>query len=164
MGETYVECLVKAKQSTPAKVLKVFLVALTALMVVAMMILPVTLIVAIITGVAAYFVNLYSDLEYEYLYIDRELVIDKVMAKSKRKRVAVYNIDRMEIFAPIKSYHLDSYRNRNANEKDYSVGEELKPDLRYVMYYEGGEKIILNPSEDMVKAIRNIAPRKVFTD
>ena len=49
-------------------------------------------------------------------------------------------------------------------EKDYSVGEELKPDRRFAMYYEGGEKIILSPSEEMVKAMKNVAPRKIFSD
>ena len=49
--------------------------------------------------------------------------MDKVMAKAKRKRVATYSIDRLEILAPIKSYHLDNYKNRNVKVKDYSIGE-----------------------------------------
>lgn len=118
----------------------------------------------VITGVGAYFVTLYSDLEYEYLYLDKELVIDKVLAKSKRKRVATYQVERMEILAPFHSYHLDNYKNRQVKIRDYSIGEELKPDLRYAAYYEGGEKLILSPSEELVKAIRNVAPRKVFMD
>ena len=34
----------------------------------------------------------------------------------------------------------------------------------YVWAYEGGEKIVFNPSEEMIKALRNVAPRKIFTD
>ena len=75
-----------------------------------------------------------------------------------------YTIDRMEIFAPVRSYHLDNYRNRNVKAKDFSIGEELQPDKRFVMYYEGGEKIILSPSEELVKVMKNVAPRKVFAD
>ena len=90
--------------------------------------------------------------------------MDKVMAKSKRKRVGTYQVDRIEILAPIKSYHLDNFKNRNVKVTDYSIGEELKPDLRYALYYEGGEKLILSPSEELVKAVRNVAPRKVFMD
>ena len=164
MSETYVECLVKKKQSAGAKFLKVFLIVLTVFFCIVMMVFAVAMILALITGVAAYFVNLYTDLEYEYLYLDKELVVDKVMAKSKRKRVATYSVDRMEVLAPVHSYHLDNYKNRNVKVKDYSIGEELKPDLRYAMYYEGGEKIILSPSEEMVKALKNVAPRKVFND
>ena len=90
--------------------------------------------------------------------------MDKVLAKSKRKRVATYSVDRMEILAPIKSHQLDNYKNRNVKEKDFSIGEVCQPDLRYAMYYEGGEKLILSPSEALVKAIKNVAPRKVFMD
>ena len=86
------------------------------------------------------------------------------MAKSRRKRVGTYSVDRMEILAPVKSYHLDGFKNRNVKVKDYSIGEELQPDKRYAMFYEGGEKILLSPSEELVKAVRSVAPRKVFLD
>lgn len=166
MSETYVECLIKAKSDTKAQLLKILLIALTVIF--AFLGFAAAkwymTILAIACGVGAYFVGVNNDVEYEYLYLDRELVIDKVLAKTRRKRVGTYSLDRIEIFAPIKSYHLDNYRNRNANVKDYSIGEELKPDRRYVLYYEGGEKLILSPSEELVKAMKNVAPRKVFMD
>ena len=168
MSDAYVECLVKAKTSFLGKFLKVLLITLAVLCGIAFFVLPplmmFALIGAILTGGGAYFVNLFTDLEYEYLYLDKELVVDKVMAKSKRKRIATYHLDRIEILAPIKSYHLDNYKNRTAKVKDYSIGEELKPDKRFVMFYEGGEKIILSPSEDMIKIMKNVAPRKIFSD
>ena len=70
----------------------------------------------------------------------------------------------MEILAPIKSYHLDNFKNRTVKEKDYSIGYEDQPDRRYAMYYEGGEKLILSPSPEMIKIMKNVAPRKVFND
>lgn len=164
MSDTYVECLVKAKQSPVAKFVKVILIVLTVFFGIIMLVFAPAMIAALITGVGAYLVNMFTDLEYEYLYLDKEIVIDKVMAKSKRKRIATYSVDRMEILAPVKSYHLDNYKNRNVKEKDYSIGEVLQPDLRYAMYYEGGERILLSPSEDMIKALKNVAPRKVFND
>jgi len=114
--------------------------------------------------VGAYFVGMYTDVEYEYLYLDKELVVDKVLGKSKRKRVTTYQLDRVEILAPVKSYHLDNYRNRNVKVKDYSIGEELQPDKRFAMYYEGGEKVLLSPSEELIKAMKSVAPRKIFAD
>ena len=168
MSETYVECLVKAKTSGLAKFGKVVLITLTVIFVLAVFLLPPLMmfafIGALITGVGAYFLNLFTDLEYEYLYLDKEPVVDKVMAKSKRKRVATYQLDRIEILAPVKSYHLDNYKNRNAKQKDYSIGEVLQPDRRYAMYYEGGEKILLSPSEELIKVMKNVAPRKVYSD
>ena len=47
---------------------------------------------------------------------------------------------------------------------DYSCGVEEKPDRRYVMIYDGGRKVLLQPSEAMVRAIQSVAPRKVFLD
>lgn len=165
MSDTYVECLVKAKQRGIFKFLFGLLLVLTVIFFLSMFVLSyIGLILMAISGVGAYFLKMNTDLEYEYLYLDRELVVDKVMAKSKRKRVATYSLSRIEIMAPIKSYHLDNYKNRQVKVKDYSVGEELKPDLRYAVYYEGGEKILLNPSPEMVKAMKNAAPRKVFSD
>ena len=129
------------------------------------MIFIIALIPAILFGVAAYFVSMNTDLEYEYLYLDRELTVDKVMAKSKRKRVAVYSLDKMEIVAPVKSWHLDNFKNRQTSRNvDYSSGEEKQPDKRFVFYYEGNQKVIFEPSEEMVKAMQFAAPRKVFKD
>lgn len=167
MSESYVECLVKQRTSLPGKFLKYLLIMLTAVFAVLSVLTGmnfVMFLIAVAMGAGAYFVYLYTDLEYEYLYLDRELTVDKVMAKTKRKRVAVYQMDRIEILAPIKSYHLDDYRNRTVKEKDYSIGYEDKPDLRYCMYYEGGEKLILSPSPEMIKAMKNTAPRKIFND
>ncbi len=164
MSDMYVECLVKTKTSMLGKFLRILLIMLTVVFALAMILIPYAILLAAAAGVGAYFTGYLTDVEYEYLYLDKELVVDKVMAKSKRKRVATYSLDRMEILAPIKSYHLDNYRNRTAKVKDYSIGEELQPDRRFVMYYEGGEKIILSPSEEMIKVMRNTAPRKIFAD
>ena len=165
MSEAYVECLVKAKPSILGKFFKYLLIMLTVALALLMFLTMnvILMILAVVTGVGAYFVNLFTDLEYEYLYLDKELVIDKVMAKSRRKRVATYSLDKVEILAPIKSYHLDNYKNRNVKQKDYSIGIEEKPDLRYAMYYEGGEKLLLSPSPEMIKIMKNVAPRKVFS-
>lgn len=164
MSETYVECLVKKKSNTGM----VFLRMLTTIMAVAFVVIGVivwqALFIGLAMGVAAYFIYLNADLEYEYLYLDKEITIDKVMAKSKRKRVVKYEVERMEILAPIKSWHIDEFKNRSVKTVDYSSGVEKQPDLRYVMYYEGNLKVILEPSMEMVKAIKNIAPRKVFMD
>ncbi|MCM1102339.1 MAG: DUF6106 family protein [Clostridium sp.] len=164
MSDTYVECLVQAKKSTAAKALTVVLIIVAVLSVLAMFIFPLAMALAGIAGVAAYFVNLYSNVEYEYLYLDKELSVDKILAQSRRKRVAVYSLDRMEAFAPIHSWHLDNFKNRNVKVTDYSIGRELMPDERYAMYYEGGVKVILSPSEEMVKVLKNVAPRKVFNE
>lgn len=164
ISDTYVECLVKKKTSTLFLLLRILSVMLTVVFILLGLILWPALIIGVLTGVAAYFIYLNSDLEYEYLYLDKEITIDKVMAKTRRKRVAKYDVQRMEILAPMNSYHLGDYKNRTAKTNDYSSGEVKQPEVRYVMYYEGGQRVILEPDGELVKAIKNVAPRKVFTD
>lgn len=166
MNETYVEWMVKKKTPVYMTFLKMLLIILTVIIGLLGMVgfNLVLFIVAVVLGVAAYFVSLNSDLEYEYLYVDKELTVDKVMAKSRRKKVASFDMGKMEVMAPIKSYHLDNYKNRQGKAVDYSSGEEQQPDRRYVFYYDGQQKVIFEPNAEMVKAIQFAAPRKVFTD
>lgn len=165
MSESYVECLVKQKNSMAAVLLKwVLIVAAVLFGILGLMGAFIPLIIAVVLGVCAYIVALRSDLEYEYLYLDKEITIDKIMRQTKRKKVATLEVERMEIIAPFHSHRIDSYRNRQFKTVDYSIGEEKKPDLRYVMYYNGEKRIILSPSPELLKAIHAVAPRKVFTD
>ena len=162
MSETYVECLVKQKTKGLAKAGKVILIVFTVLFVIMMLVIPIFFIAAVITGVGTYLVNMFTDLEYEYLYLDKELVVDKVMAKTRRKRVGTYSLDRMEIMAPIKSYHLDNYKNRTVKVKDYSVGEELQPDKRYAMFYRRWREDPLKPFRGDGKGNEKCCPQKSF--
>ena len=165
MGETYVECLIKRR--TPAGLR--FLKLLTGMLGAAFILLGLTvrieaLVIGLLLLVAAYYISINSDLEYEYLYLDKEVTVDKVVAKMNRKRVALYQLESMEIFAPVQSHRLDGYRNRKVTTLDYSSGILMQPDRRYAMYCEGGIRVILEPSPEMVKAMKSAAPRKVFTD
>ena len=165
MSETYVECLVKSQASILVRFAKYLLILLTAALgLVGMIGVWPALFMALATGIGAYFAWMNAEIEYEYLYLDKELSVDKVMAQTKRKKVATFEVERIEILAPIKSYHLDNYKNRQCQVSDYSVKVEEQPDLRYVMFYDGTKKIILSPSPELVKAMKNVAPRKVFTD
>lgn len=164
MNETYVEWLVKRKTPAYLTLLKMVFIMMTVCFFLAGLIFVPALLVALAMGVAAYFITMNANLEYEYLYVDKELSVDKVMNKSKRKRVATFDIGKVEIMAPMKSHHLDSYQNRNYKVVDYSSWTEKQPEVRYVFYYDGRQKVVFEPNEDMIKAIINVAPRKVFKD
>ena len=164
MSETYAECLVARKPSVLLSFLKILLIMLTVVFVLIGAIYIPGLVVAAITGVGAYFATMNANIEYEYLYLDREVSVDKVMAKSRRKKANTFSVDKMEVLAPLNSHRLDSYRNRNAKTLDYSSGVAAQPERRYMMVCEGDVKVIFEPNAEMVKAIQSIAPRKVFTD
>ena len=164
MNESYVECLVARRPSGGMKALKVALIVLTVIGVLLGMIAFPLLIVAAAAAVGAYFASLYSSLEYEYLYVDKEISVDKILNKSKRKKAEKFEMDRVEIFAPVNSWHLDNYKNRQFKTTDYSSGVAGQPDRRYAMIYTGERKILFEPNEEMVKAMQAVAPRKVFLD
>ena len=165
MNETYVECMIKKKPNPLMKALKFFVIMMAVIFILLGMLGAIFLLLfGAVFAAIAYFVSLNTDLEYEYLYVDRQLSVDKVMNRSKRKKVVEFDLERMEILAPIGSYHLDGLKNRTATLQDYSSGIINQPDTRYLMYYDGKQKIIFEPNEEMVKAIHMIAPRKVFKD
>ena len=159
MNESYVECLVAKKPSSGMKALKVFLIVLAVIFFLLSM-----LNALMWPGIGAYFTSLNASVEFEYLYVDKEISVDKILNKTKRKKVEKFETERMEIFAPINSWHLDNMKNRQLKVTDYSSGVAGQPDRRYVMIYSGDRKIIFEPSEAMVKALQSVAPRKVFFD
>ena len=164
MNETYVEIMVKKKTPVYMSLLKILTIMLAVCFVLlGMWYLP-AFIIGVVMGVAAYFIYMNADLEYEYLYVDKELSVDKIMAKKGRKRVATYDMGKMEILAPMNSYHLDNYKNRSDKTVDYSSGMVKQPDTRYVFYYDGRQRVVIEPNEELIKAIQMIAPRKVFKD
>ena len=166
MTESYKELLVKKERGVKENILRGVVVVPTVIAVL-MALLTFNLlffIAAIGFGVLTYFVFLWTDVEYEYLYLDKEITVDKIMAKTKRKRVLTISVDKIEILAPVKSYQLDSYKNRQIKETDYSSGSDLPEEKQYAMYYDGQQKYLLNLTEDFANTIKGIAPRKVFLD
>lgn len=176
MSEAYVECLIQSKPNIKAKLLRAFFILCCIACAVTMFLFPqyyMYLMLGIFAfGIGVYMSNSYVGVEYEYLYLDKEIVIDRIYNQSRRKRVATYKFSKIEVIAPIKSHHLDNYgRVSDGNYGDssnkvvdYSIGFEAKPDLRYVIVYEGRQKILFNPNEEMIKVMKNAAPRKVFSD
>ena len=165
---SYVECLVSSKASPVMVILKGITMALTVLFAISSLLLGfgiVGMILAIVAGVAYYFVSLNASIEFEYQYCDREITVDKVLNKSRRKNIGKYDVGRIEAMAPSKSYHLDEYKNKTYKVLDFSAREkDPQPDPTYTIYYDGKEKIILEPTKEFVDAVKNVAPRKVFFD
>lgn len=162
---SYVEILVARKPSLVMQVLKYVLILLAAFSFILGMGNLIFIIIFVALAVGVYFVSLNSSIEFEYQYCEREITVDKIFNKSKRKRVAVFETDKIEVLAPAKSYHLDEYKNNsNYRNLDFSSGVEQQPDPTYVMYYDGREKVMFEPNHSFLEAVKNVAPRKVFMD
>ncbi len=165
MNEAYVEHMVARKPNPLTKVLKIVVIALAVILCaigfVTMNFLY--LIPAVALGIVYYFFLPRLDLEFEYLYLDKEITIDKIFSKQSRKRAMVLDLNKMELIAPISSHEFDSYRARKVSVKDFSSKDpNEKP---YGIAYhdpQGDMLVILEPNAEMLKAIRTAFPRKVI--
>ena len=166
MSDLYYELLVKKESTAKDAVIRYGLIVLTAVMVLGgLLISPILLIAAIALGVACYFVIPKTDLEFEYLFVNGELDVDMVMSKSKRKKANSIS-EQTDIVAPLKSHRMDYY---NGNQKmktlDYSSGNPEHK--RYAMITRLNNescRVIIEPDDRMIQAIKNSAPGKVFLD
>lgn len=166
MNESYKELLVK-KDRGPKEILIRVACVIPTILVGLLMLLTVNIIffIALIAfGVLDYFVFQWTDIEFEYLYLDKEISVDKIMAKTRRKKLLTIDVNKIEIIAPEKSHQLDSYRNRQTKVTDLSAGHDLPDQKLYWVFYEGNQKFLMNLTEDFAKTIKGVAPRKVFMD
>lgn len=168
MRDLYSEILIKRRTPLKEQIVKIMMLVVTVGMgVLYLMTLQwVFLIVCIAMIVTDYFLIPEFNLEYEYLYVNGELDIDKIMSKVKRKRVCSLDLTKdLEIMAPLSSHALDSYKNKkNMKVSDYSSGVESKGQYGLVMQGENGMFMaIIEPDDVMINDIKRIAPRKVNT-
>ena len=164
---SYVECLVASKASPAVKILSFVSLALAVVFFLSSLagFGVLGLILCIGAGVAYYFLSLNANIEFEYQYCDKEITVDKILNKSRRKNVAKYDVTKIEALAPSRSYHLDEFKNRSFKTVDYSARvKDPQPDPTYTFIYDGKEKVVFEPTAEFVAAVKSIIPRKVFTD
>ena len=167
MTDLYSELLVKKEQTVKdqaIKILLIFFILFTAIA--GLLLTPLAWVLTIALGVAAYFVMPLLDLEYEYVFVNGELDIDRIASKSKRKRMKSFDLAKMEIMAPVNSHRMD-YQNHNTNMKvlDFSSGNSqhkifamIIPDEKDVY------RVLLEPDKELLDNIARSCPRKVFLD
>jgi len=163
--ENYKELLVKQERTAKQKLYRVLavvgavIVGLLAFVTFNIIFLTVFAVMVVV----AYFVFVNTDLEFEYLYLDKEISIDKIISKTKRKKAGSIDVNRIEIVAPADSHQLDSYKNRDLKLVDYSAGSDVDEQKLYTIIYDGNQKILVNFDDEFIKILTNIIPRKVFT-
>ena len=161
MGDVYTEQLIKRKKTGKTQMEKIALILVTAALFVLGMIIPyVEFLLLVMIGVDIYLFRS-LDIEYEYLYINGNLDIDKIMSKSRRKKAFEMNVSELELLAPAGSPELRPFQGLKA--KDYTSGEEGRKAYEMIVLKNGEKiKIIFEPNETIVDGMRMYAPRKVI--
>ncbi|MDD6395109.1 MAG: DUF6106 family protein [Firmicutes bacterium] len=114
--------------------------------------------------VTIYFVRFFIFVEYEYSFVNGELTIDRISAKSKRKHmmdVAVKSFEKIGKYEPekVKNLNVDTVR-------DYSA-DPYASDAVYAYYKDGsGRKILLifSPNEKLIGSIKPYVNGMMFRE
>ena len=160
MSDIYTEQLLKKQSSGKDKRIKFILLVLTLVMVVMTLGHPICIFGALVMIGVDIWVFRSLNVEYEYLYINGNLDIDKIMSKARRKKVFEMEITDLEVMAPKGEAELKLYQGLKAH--DYSSGNAEGRKYEMIVIQNGEKKrIIFEPNDVIVDGMRMLAPRKV---
>ncbi len=160
MSDFYTEQLIKKRATAKDMMIKIGLLALTVLSVLILFIFPMGIIAPVVMIAADVFVFRRLDLEYEYLFVNGELDIDKIMNKAKRKKVFSMSVTDMELLAPINAGELMQFQRAKVFDYTSNTGNA---NVYAMVVLENGvhKKILFEPNEEIVEGFYMMAPRKV---
>lgn len=99
------------------------------------------------------------DVEYEYICTNGDLDIDKITAKSRRKRLISVDLKSVSDFGSLKGKNLN---------KNYSIIDATSGEGEYNSYYiecknskYGMCNVLITPDEDMLEVIKTYLPRTI---
>ena len=160
--DNYVEWLVKRKDPGYAVPVTILMIVLCIFSVLTALQTVLGVIIMLAVGAATYFVFLNMSVEYEYLFAEGGLSVDRIMGRARRKRVFDCDKEDVQIVAPADSFVLKDYERQGAKIKDFSSGRR-DAKVYAMMYQKGAEnyKVLFEPNEKMIGAMRRAYPRKV---
>ncbi|MCI8658995.1 MAG: hypothetical protein HFG54_01930 [Lachnospiraceae bacterium] len=164
MNEFYVECLVRRRIPFYSNIINIIMGAVTAICILlALTTNIIGMILMFLSGFATYLLYRNSRVEFEYLYVDKILSIDKIFSMSKRKKAWEGTMEDIQIIAPSDSHALDEYRSLKPKTMDFSSRfPEAKTYTAIVRTGSRTIQILFEPDEKMLHCFRQTAPRKVI--
>lgn len=161
MSDLYSEQLVKKRTTSLDIVMKAVLVAVTILSVVLALLIPLLIIVPILLIVLDVFLFRRMDLEYEYLFVNGELDIDKIMGRAKRKNQLSVNMDNVEMVAPRGSKELYAFENKRLRVLNFTSGNPDAQVYEMILNYDNQQlRVLMEPGEAILEGMYLAAPRR----
>lgn len=163
MNEAYTEYLIKRK--TP--VFSYVLTAVAGVAAAVSFVLAVTggilfLAVFAVAGLAAYFSWRNLRIEFEYLYVDKQFSVDRIVGQAKRKTVYECKMEEIQMIGPADAPELKPYRNTG---KSLDFTSHIPGTKVYAMAVQKhGETVtlLIEANEKMLHGFRQTAPGKVI--
>ena len=161
MNEFLTEQLVKRTQSIATTCKKAGLIAVTAILVFLGLSIPLLIWAAVIMIFVDVFLFKRMNVEFEYVFFNGDLDIDKIMNMQSRKKMFTTNIKEMEVLAPSGSVELHPYQRTKT--LDFSSQNPDDQVYEMVTMFKGETvKVLFNPNEKILNEMKNLAPKKVF--
>lgn len=162
MNEFYVEQLVPRKTVViKDAMIKYSCIILTIVAIVFSFLFPIFWLVMIALAAIDVYLIKNSSVEYEYLYLNGELEIDKIIAKQKRKNVYSVNIEEILILAHLDSAEVIPFQQLKT--RDFSSGDKGTSVYKMIILKNGQrEAILIEPNENLLCGIKVLAAQKVF--
>jgi len=163
MNDAYAEWIVKRKQ--PAYTYVVIPVMIILCIVSAFLALTSNvffMIIAALVFFGTYLVFRNLKVEYEYIYVTGQISFDKILGRSKRKRVILCETENILVIAPVDTYLVKDQVNANTKVLDLT---SKMPDAKiYALIHQSGServKILFEPNDKVLECLKQAAPRKV---
>ncbi len=162
----YVEWLVKRKEpaySLFVKIVMLFLsmlsIALTFMGFLGMF--GIIIVVLAIGGTYYLFLNL--NVEFEYLFAEGSLSVDRILGKARRKKVLECEKEEVVVVAPADSHSLKNYVKSGMKVVNCSSGRQGVKTCALI-YQRGPEttEVIFEPNDKMINAMKRSFPGKVL--
>ena len=113
---------------------------------------------------AAYKIATFTSVEYEYILTNNELDIDKIMARTRRKRIMTIDFKSIELCAPVN----DSEYKHELEDKSITInydftGQGYNPAYFIICDGEKGRmRVLFEPTEKIIENASKFNPRKVI--
>lgn len=165
MNDTYIELLVKKPDSKTATLLHKIMIGVGAVLFLAgLFTYLVFMLLGLVLLIGSIIPMLFTDIEYEYLLLGKELTVDRIRKKENRKTVADYDLGTMVVMAPKGSEQLKRYEQLKV--VDYSSDSEEGNPYEIVVDGKAGKaekvRVLVDTTQELVDTIRRMSPRNVY--
>ena len=160
--DAYAEWLVKRKDPVYAVPVKILMIVLCLISIMSALQTVLGVIFMTLVGVATYFVFINLSVEFEYLVVEGDVSVDRILARSRRKKVINCKKEEIQIVAPSDSYMLKDYEKNGMKVKDCSSGRQDAKTYSLI-YQQGAEciKVIFEPNDKILRSLRYSIPGKL---
>ena len=161
MRDFYIEQLVKRKNTKRSGLFKILLVLGGCASVMLVKVSPIFVIVslAILFCIVKYF--RVTSVEYEYVFFNGNIEIDKIMSKTRRKHLISTGLYEVEVVAPTGSLEIQQYR--KVKKYNYSSRRKGVTTYQMVINHKGRRaRIVFEPNEEFLTEMKLSSPRKVY--